>query len=73
MSRQNEQRQLLPAYHHRGLLVGWRCSRCHKPFRIPLEQATDEFAPEPVLAEFQKHSCAETIIQEYGDRSKNAS
>jgi uncharacterized metal-binding protein YceD (DUF177 family) len=69
MSRQNDDRQLVPAYHHRGLLVGWRCSRCSQDFHLPLEQATDEMAPENIQAQFQEHSCAETLIEHFRSRS----
>jgi hypothetical protein len=71
MSRQNDDRQLVPAYHNRGLLVGWRCSVCRRAFRVALEEATDEFAPAKVQHEFQQHSCAETLIEDF--RAKNAS
>ena len=69
MSRQNDQRQLVPAYHQRGLLVGWRCSVCDKVFRVPFEEATDELAPSKVQAEFQLHSCAQTILDEFAARN----
>jgi hypothetical protein len=73
MTRQNDTRQLVPAYHHRGLLVGWRCSVCGKDFRVSLEDATDEFAPTKIRGEFQNHSCAETLLDQYRERNQNAS
>jgi hypothetical protein len=63
-------RQLLPVYHYRGLLLGWRCSTCNKSFRLPIEQATDELAPSAVARDFDEHSCAETLIEEFHHRSK---
>lgn len=73
MSRQNEDRKLVPAYHHRGLMVGWRCSVCRHMFRVPLEEATDEFAPSRVQTEFDTHSCAETLLDDFRSRVKDAS
>lgn len=71
MSRQNENRKLVPAYHRRGLLIGWRCSACDKQFRVADEEATDEFAPPKVRADFDAHSCVQTILDDF--RRKNAS
>lgn len=73
MSRQNEDRKLVPAYHYRGLLVGWRCSVCRLMFRVPLEDATDELAPARISSEFENHSCAETLLEDYRSRVKDAS
>ena len=71
MTRQKDDRQLVPAYHFRGLLIGWRCSVCGHDFRVPMEEATDQFAPAQVQNAFEEHSCAQTLIEQF--RSKNAS
>lgn len=63
-SAQPEVRELRPAYTFRGLVTGWCCSVCERPFHIPLEEATDILAaPEAIRLQFDQHVCGRALAE----------
>jgi hypothetical protein len=38
-----------------------------------MDEATDEIAPTQIQTEFETHSCAETLIEDFRSRMKDAS